>query len=130
MAGIIYELIDVLEEQKECYEGLNTLATYTENAVINKNIEFLQEVVKTEEQFIGRINNLEKKIYKFVETYQNWGCSKIPLRYPVWKLDYYFKANLNFPNLKIILYDIFKNFGVFFSYSLSSVSDSSFVIPH
>ena len=27
----------------------------------NKNIEFLQEVVKTEEQFIGRINNLEKK---------------------------------------------------------------------
>ena len=61
MAGIIYELIDVLEEQKECYEGLNTLATYTENAVINKNIEFLQEVVKTEEQFIGRINNLEKK---------------------------------------------------------------------
>lgn len=61
MAGIIYELMDVLEEQAECYEGLNTLANYTENAVVNKNIEFLQEVVKTEEEFIGRMSNLEKK---------------------------------------------------------------------
>lgn len=61
MAGIIYELIDVLDEERECYEGLNTLASYTENAVINKNIEFLQEVVNTEEQFIGRITSLEKK---------------------------------------------------------------------
>jgi len=61
MAGIIYDLIDVLEEEKECYEGLNTLASYTEHAVVNKNIEFLQEVVKTEEEFTGRISNLEKK---------------------------------------------------------------------
>lgn len=61
MAGIIYELIDVLDEEKECYEGLNTLASYTENAVVNKNIEFLQEVVKTEEEFIGRISTLENK---------------------------------------------------------------------
>lgn len=61
MAGIIYELINVLDEERECYEGLNTLASYTENAVVNKNIEFLQEVVKTEEEFIGRINNLEAK---------------------------------------------------------------------
>ena len=61
MAGIIYELMDVLDEEKECYEGLNTLAEYTQNAVINKNIEFLQEVVKTEEEFIGRVSSLEKK---------------------------------------------------------------------
>lgn len=61
MAGIVYELIDVLEEEKECYEGLKTLAIYTENAVVNKNIEFLQEVVKTEEAFIGRVGILEKK---------------------------------------------------------------------
>lgn len=61
MAGIIYELIDVLEEQKECYEGLNTLATYTETAVVNKNLEFLDEVVKTEEQFVGRLGVLDKK---------------------------------------------------------------------
>ena len=61
MAGIIYDLVDVLEEEKECYEGLNTLASYTENAVVNKNIEFLQEIVKTEEEFTGRVSNLEKK---------------------------------------------------------------------
>ena len=61
MAGIIYELMDVLDEEKECYEGLITLASYTENAIINKNIEFLQEVVKTEEEFIGRVSTLEKQ---------------------------------------------------------------------
>lgn len=61
MAGIIYELINVLEEEKECYEGLNTLAGYTETAVVNKNIEFLQEVVKTEEEFVGRVSSLEKR---------------------------------------------------------------------
>ncbi len=61
MAGIIYELIDVLEEQKECYDGLKTLATYTETAVVNKNLEFLDEVVKTEEQFVGRLGVLDKK---------------------------------------------------------------------
>lgn len=61
MAGIIYELVDVLEEEKECYEGLNQLADYTKTAVVNKNIEFLKEVIETEEQFVGRLNLLGKK---------------------------------------------------------------------
>ncbi len=61
MAGIIYELVDVLEQEKECYEGLETLASYTEMAIVNKNIEFLQEVVKTEEEFIGRLGIVSKK---------------------------------------------------------------------
>lgn len=61
MAGIIYDFIEVLEEEKECYEGLNTLASYTETAVVNKNIEFLQEVVAKEEEFIGRVNLLAKR---------------------------------------------------------------------
>ena len=61
MAGIIYELAQVLEQEKECYEGIGTLVAYTETAVVNKNIEFLQEVVKTEEEFIGRLSLLEKK---------------------------------------------------------------------
>lgn len=61
MAGIVYELIEVLEEEKECYEGLMTLADYTEHAIINKNIEFLQEVIKTEENFMGRLSYLAKK---------------------------------------------------------------------
>ncbi len=61
MAGIVYELIEVLEEQKECYEGLSTLSDYTQTAVVNKNLEFLNEVVKTQEQFTGRLSVLEKK---------------------------------------------------------------------
>lgn len=61
MAGIIYELIDVLEEQKECYEGLNQLAKYKEQAVVSKEISFLEEVTNTEEQFIGRLSILDKK---------------------------------------------------------------------
>lgn len=61
MAGIIYELVGVLEQENECYEGLETLATYTENAVVNKNIEFLQEVVKTQEEFVGRLTILNRK---------------------------------------------------------------------
>ena len=61
MAGIIYELIEVLEEQKECYEGLNQLAKYKEQAVVNKEIDLLEQVTHTEEQFIGRLSILDKK---------------------------------------------------------------------
>lgn len=61
MAGIIYELIDILDEQKECYEGLNTLGKYKEEAIVNKNLDFLQEIVTTEEQFVGRLSILDKK---------------------------------------------------------------------
>ena len=61
MAGIIYELVSVLEQENECYEGLDTLAGYTETAVVNKNIEFLQEVVKTQEEFVGRLTILNRK---------------------------------------------------------------------
>lgn len=61
MAGIIYDLIEVLDEQKECYEGLNTLAKYKEEAIVGKDLAFLQEVVGTEEQFIGRLQTLDGK---------------------------------------------------------------------
>ncbi|MGL4799617.1 MAG: flagellar protein FlgN [Cellulosilyticaceae bacterium] len=59
MAGIIYDLIDVLAEQKECYEGLVTLATYKTEAVTNKNIDLLTQVVEREEAFIGRVQLLD-----------------------------------------------------------------------
>lgn len=61
MAGIIYELVDVLQEQKECYEGLVTLATYKTEAVVQKNIEVLGQVIEREEAFIGRVQHLDKK---------------------------------------------------------------------
>lgn len=61
MAGIIYDLVDVLAEQKECYEGLVTLATYKTEAVVQKNIEVLTQVVEREEAFIGRVQMLDQK---------------------------------------------------------------------
>lgn len=61
MAGIIYELIEVLEEQKECYEGLYTLAKYKQDAVVAKDLVLLEEIVATEEQFVGRVSTLDKK---------------------------------------------------------------------
>ena len=36
MAGIIYDLAEVLEAQKECYEGLVVLAQYKTDAVTQK----------------------------------------------------------------------------------------------
>lgn len=61
MAGIVYELIEVLEAQVECYEGLNQLAKYKEQAVVGKNLELLEQVTSTEEQFVGRLGILDKK---------------------------------------------------------------------
>lgn len=61
MAGIIYDLVNILEQQKECYEGLYTLATYKTQAIVDKEIDFLQDVVNREEEFLGRMAILEKK---------------------------------------------------------------------
>ena len=61
MAGIIYDLVDVLEAQKECYEGLIILATYKTEAVAQKKLEVLSQVVEREEAFIGRVQLLDKQ---------------------------------------------------------------------
>ena len=61
MAGIIYQLVDVLTEQKECYEGLVILASYKTEAVVQKNIEVLTQVTEREEAFIGRVQYLDQK---------------------------------------------------------------------
>lgn len=61
MAGIVYDLIDVLDEQRECYEGLITLADYKKDAIVSKNLDILQQVVNREEQFVGRLHTLENK---------------------------------------------------------------------
>lgn len=61
MAGIVYELIEVLEGQIECYEGLYTLAKYKQDAVVGKDLALLQEIVTREEEFVGRVSSLDKK---------------------------------------------------------------------
>lgn len=59
MAGIVYDLVNVLAEQKECYEGLHALAIYKTDAVINKDIELLGQIVQREEDFVGRLGSLD-----------------------------------------------------------------------
>lgn len=61
VAGIIYDLEEVLEEQRLCYECLCTLATYKTEAVMHKDLPLLAQIVEKEEAFIGRMNYLEKK---------------------------------------------------------------------
>jgi flagellar biosynthesis/type III secretory pathway chaperone len=61
MAGIIYDLVTVLEDQKECYEGLQTLATYKTDAIVKKDLNLLTEIMDREEAFIGRLSILEKR---------------------------------------------------------------------
>ncbi|OON99219.1 MAG: hypothetical protein ATN35_00225 [Epulopiscium sp. Nele67-Bin004] len=61
MAGVVNELIEVLSNQKECYEGLYTLSTYKAKAIVEKDIDFLKEVIEREEQFVGRVSLLERK---------------------------------------------------------------------
>lgn len=61
MAGIIDNLVDVLEQEKECYEGLLTLSNYKTEAVTNKELQLISEIVEREEAFIGRVNLLEKR---------------------------------------------------------------------
>ena len=60
MAGLIHDLITVLEHQKECYEGLLTLAQYKTDSIINREMEFLEQVLKREQEFMGRSARLEK----------------------------------------------------------------------
>jgi len=60
MAGLIHDLIDTLGQQKECYEGLLTLARYKTDSIVNREMELLEEVLKREQEFMGRSARLEK----------------------------------------------------------------------
>ena len=60
MAGLIHHLIEVLGQQKECYEGLLTLARYKTDSIVNREMETLEEVLKREQEFMGRSARLEK----------------------------------------------------------------------
>lgn len=60
MAGLIHDLIEVLDEQKECYQGLLTLAQYKTDSIVNREMEFLEEVLQREQEFVGRSSRLEK----------------------------------------------------------------------
>lgn len=90
MAGLIHELLDVLEEQKECYEGLLTLAKYKTDSIVEREMELLEEVLKREQEFIGRAARLEKNreaILKDISTVLNVRFDKLTILELISKLD-------------------------------------------
>lgn len=71
MAGLMHNLIEVLEDQKECYEGLLTLAKYKTDSIANREMEILEDVLKREQEFIGRSARLEKNREEILKDISN-----------------------------------------------------------
>lgn len=90
MAGLIHDLIEVLDEQKECYEGLLTLAQYKTDSIVNREMEFLEEVLQREQEFIGRASRLEKNredILKDISNVLNIKLKDLTISNLILKLD-------------------------------------------
>lgn len=90
MAGLIHNLIDILEEQKDCYAGLLTLAQYKTDSIVNREMAFLEEVLKREQEFIGRSSRLEKNreaILKDVANVLNINFKELTISNLILRLD-------------------------------------------
>ncbi len=90
MAGLIHDLIAILGEQKECYTGLLTLAQYKTDSIVNREMEFLEEVLKREQEFIGRSSRLEKNredILKDISNVLNLNLKELTISNLILKLD-------------------------------------------
>lgn len=61
MSKVLVDLIEILEDQKECYENILVLLDYQKNALIQKDIELLVEITERQEAFTARIQLLESK---------------------------------------------------------------------
>lgn len=90
MAGLIHNLIETLDQQKECYEGLLTLAQYKTDSIVNREMELLQEVLKREQEFMGRAARLEKNretILKDIANVLNLDLKQLTISSLITKLD-------------------------------------------
>ena len=90
MAGLIHDLITILEEQKECYEGLLTLAQYKTDSIVEREMELLEQVLKREQEFMGRAARLEKNretILKDISTVLNINFKELTVSKLITKLD-------------------------------------------
>ena len=90
MAGLIHDLITVLEQQKECYEGLLILAQYKTNSIVEREMELLEQVLKREQEFVGRAARLEKNreiVLKDISTVLNTNFSDLTVSKLITKLD-------------------------------------------
>ncbi len=61
MAGLVSELVLLLQEQTELYENLLALSEEKKDAIIKNNIDELQKVTSVENIIISKNQKLEKK---------------------------------------------------------------------
>lgn len=61
MASLIDELINVLEEENKEYETLVLLSKEKTPVIVKGDLEKLQRITEVEQEFVGKIRNLEKK---------------------------------------------------------------------
>ncbi|MDR1531397.1 MAG: flagellar protein FlgN [Clostridiales bacterium] len=61
MAGLLTELIDVLDAEGEHYEDLLGLAKEKKEILVQNDVESLKKITSLENTLISRINRLEKK---------------------------------------------------------------------
>lgn len=61
MASLIDELIDVLEQENKEYETLMLLSKEKTPVIVKGDLEKLQRITEVEQEFVGKIRNLEKK---------------------------------------------------------------------
>ena len=61
MASLMENLIEVLGQESEEYEGLLALSQKKMRIIASANLEDLQRITDDEQEVVGRINRLEKK---------------------------------------------------------------------
>lgn len=61
MASLIETLIDVLDKENTEYEGLLGLSEHKTAAIVNGNVEELQEILGEEQKYIDKINALDAR---------------------------------------------------------------------
>ncbi len=61
MAGLIVELIDILEEETGCYKLLREMADNKKEVIIKGDLPSLQEMTQREQEMAGQLLRLEKK---------------------------------------------------------------------
>lgn len=61
MASLMENLIEVLGQESEEYEGLLALSRKKTKIIVSADLEELQRITDDEQEVVGRINRLEKK---------------------------------------------------------------------
>lgn len=61
MASLMENLIDVLNQESEEYEGLLSLSRKKTHIIVSADLDELQKITDDEQEVVSRINRLEKK---------------------------------------------------------------------